>query len=434
MSRSIHRVIAGLIVGVLFAATPAAFAVTPVDIVIKQGDVFGARTVSTLNAPFTDGLGKVGFVAAFDDSTRGIWHSSGFVFNSSDALPDSLTGGEGTMGVSNLGNFIYSPSFNGGDAVYTAGGKLLADGDAVPNNPGLFSVFNSRPTMLPNGTAHWIGGTSTTAGGSTSNRHLFRATDPNNPMSISRIISGGDVIEGKAISTAASNFNYDISDNGSHHVHILDMVTGSTTNNVHVYRDGAFVAQESLPVGDGTNWENFDGVFVNNAGDWLLHGDTSGATTSDEFIAFKGEIKVREGQTIDGITLASGASVNAASIDNKNNVVHTWGWGSGTTAQEHLFFGDADDLINGVRLLSRNDQVDSDGDTIADWIITDFEASTVIGPGLDLAEDGFVFVEVSMIPAAGGTEIGAILRVEVPEPATVGLLALGLLAIRRRRR
>jgi PEP-CTERM motif-containing protein len=434
MNDPFRSIVVGLCVGVILSAAPAALAVVPAQIIIKEGDIFGARTVSTLNAPFTDGFGKVGFVAAFSDNTRGIWHSSGFVFNSSDALPNSLTGGEGTMGVSNSGNFIYSPSFNGGDAVYTAGGKLLADGDAVPNNPGLFSVFNSRPTMLPNGTAHWIGGTSTTSGGSTSNRHLFRATNPNNPMSISRVLGGGDVIAGKTISTAASNFDYDISDNGSHHVHILDMVTGSSTNNVHVYRDGAFVAQESLPVGDGTNWENFDGVYVNNAGDWLLHGDTTGATTSDEFIAFKGQIKVREGQTIDGTTLATGASVNAASIDNKNNVVHTWGWGTGATAQEHLFFGDADDLLNGVRLLSRNDQIDSNGDSIADWTITDFEASGVIGPGLDLAEDGFVYVEVSMIPVAGGTEIESILRLAVPEPATLGLLALGLLAIRRRRR
>lgn len=407
----------------------------PVDVVVKQGDVFGARTVSTVNAPFTDGFGKVGFVASFDDSTRGVWHSSDFVFNSSDALPDSVTGGEGTMGVSNSGGFIYSPSFNGEDAVFTHEGKLLAGGDPLAPLPGLFSTFSSRPTMIPNGTAYWIGGSTPTQGSSSStNRHLFKATDVSNPMSITRVLGGGDVIEGKAISTSASNFDYDISDNGSHHVHILDMVTGSSANNLHVYRDGAFVAQEGGAVGDGTNWEGLDIVAVNNIGDWILTGDTTGPVATDEFVAFKGEIKVREGDTLDSVTLASGATLRAASINNKSQVVHMWGWGSGATAQEHLFFGAGETLGDSLRLLSVGDLMDSTGDNIADWLLVDFNASGTIGPGLELAEDGFVHVHVDMVPAAGGAEVQAVLRVAIPEPSTVCLLAVGCLALVRRRR
>lgn len=409
-------------------------AVVPAQVIVKVGDMHGGRTVSTLNSPFTDGNGKVGFVASFSDNTRGVWHSSDFIFNSTDLLPDSATGSEGTMGVSNSGGFIYSPSFNGQDSVVTHGGKLLAGGDAMANLPGRFSTFNSRPRMLPDGTAYWIGGTSATSGGSTTNRHLLKATDPTDPMSITAVISGGDVIDGKTVETGSSNFDFEMSDNGMHLVQILDMATGSSANDMHVYRDGSLILQEGTPVGDGTNWEGLDIVAVNNIGDWILTGDTTGPTTSDEFVAYKGEIKVREGDTLDGTTLANGASLRAASINNLGDVVHMWGWGSGSSLQEHLFYGQGDTLGSSIRLLSVGDVLDTNNDTIGDWLLTDFEASGTIGPGLDLADDGFVFLEVSMVPVEGGDEVEAIIRLGVPEPGTLSLVMLGALAICRRRR
>jgi len=144
--------------------TSAALAVPaiPAQLVLKQGDVVGPSTVSTLGAPFTDGNGRVGFVGALADSQRFIWWDTGPVFFSNDALPNVLTGHESTMGVSNTGGFIYSPSVNGNDAVYTHGGVLLQRGDPIPPLPGLYSSFNSRPIMLPNGTAYWVGGSTPT--------------------------------------------------------------------------------------------------------------------------------------------------------------------------------------------------------------------------------------------------------------------------------
>lgn len=422
-----------LSVGMLAAISDGAKGVVPAQLIVKVGDIHGGRTVSALNSPFTDGNGKVGFVSSFSDNTRGVWHSSGFVFNSSDLLPDSATGGEGTMGVSNTGGFIYSPSFNGEDAVVTHGGNLLSGGQAIMSLPGRFSTFSSRPRMLPDGTAYWIGGSSATSGGSSSNRHLLKATDPTDPMSITAVISGGDVIDGKTVETGSSNFDFEISDNGLNHIHILDMATGSSANDIHVYRNGSLILQEGTAVGDGTNWEGMDIVAINNLGDWILTGDTTGATTTDEFVAFKGEIKVREGDTLDGTTIASGASLRAASINNLGGVVHMWGWGSGASAQEHLFYGLGDTLQNSIRLLSLGDILDTNNDTIGDWLITDLEASATIGPGLDLADDGFVHLEVSMTPVGGGDEVEAIIRLGVPEPGSLSLLALGVLAIARRR-
>jgi len=409
------------------AAAVASADVVSANLVVKEGDTVGPSTVSTVNAPFTDGNGKVGFVGALVDAQRFIWWGAGPVFYSNDALPDVLSGGEGTMGVSNTGGFIYSPSVNSNDAVYTHGGTLLQKGDAIPPLPGLYSAFNSRPTMLPNGTAYWVGGSTPTQGStSATNRHLFRATDPTNPATITRVLGGGDVIEGKTIKTTASNFDYWISDNAAHHIQVLDM---DVTLNEHVYLDGGFVAQEGGATGQGDNWSTFDIVAVNNFGKYIFTGDTDGVTSTDEFLAYNGSIVVREGDSLDGHTLTSGYTLRAASINNLNQVVHMWG--SGT--EERLFFANASNLANSIQLVQTGDEIDVDGDGTSDFLLTDFQASTVIGPGLSLAEDGWVYLETEMIPIGGGTEVEGIIGIRVPEPSAALALALGALALLRRR-
>ncbi len=396
-------------------------------VIVAEGDVIGPSTVSTLNAPFTDGAGNVGFVGALADSQRFVWWKSGPVFLSGSA-GTPLTGGESTMGISDTAGFIYSPSADGNDAVYTHGGLLLAAQQPIPALPGLYSRFNSRPTMLPNGTAYWIGGSDDTPTGSTSNRHFFKATDPTNPASIVAVLSGGDVIEGKAIETSASNFDYWVSNNDAHHIHVLDMATGSSANDIHVYVDGAFVAQEGSPTGQGDNWAGFDAVAINNAGNYVITGDTSGDTASDVYVAYNGIIGVREGDTLDGVQLLSGYSIRAASINDLDQVVHMWG----SSSDEHLFFGPGDDLASSIHLLGTGDELDVNGDGVADYTVSDFGASASVGPGLDLAEDGYVYLEVNLLDNLG-VESGAIIRLVVPEPASLGLLALaGVLMLRRR--
>lgn len=416
---------------VLAGAVGAAFALppVPVKVLVKQGDTIGASTVSTVNSPFTDGNGRVGFVGSIADSQRFVWHDTGPVFFSNDALPVVLTGGESTMGVSDTGGFIYSPSADGNDAVWTHGGLLLAKEQPVPNYPNLISTFNSRPQMIPNGTAFWMGGTRTSAQTTTSNRSLFKAADPTDPNSITAVLSGGDVIDGKTLKTSASNFTYWISDNGAHHIHKVEVETGSTSNDVHIYLDGGFVAQEGQPSGAGDNWQNFSTVSVNNAGHYLVSGDTDAATATDAFLAYDGSIAIREGDTLDGVLLGSGYAVRDASINDLGGVVHMWG--TGTT--EFLFYGEGTDLAASQLLLATGNELDVDNDGISDYLLTDFEASATIGPGLDLAEDGWVYVEVGMEPITGGSEIAAILRVAIPEPGTLSLLALGGLALLRRR-
>ena len=412
----------------VLAAGPALSlaAVVPGGVVVKQGDAVSGSTVSTLNSPFTDGNGKVSFVAALADSNRVIWKDTGPIFNSSSS-EDTLVGGEGTMGSSNAADFIYSPSFNGNDAVYTNHEKLLAAGDPAPGLPGMWSSFNSRPQMAADGTAYWVGGITNVQGGSTQGRVLWRTTDVSNPATTTSLLKTGDLVNGLAVTSSGVGFDYAFSDNGSHSIMDLLLDSGSTTNDAHLAVNGVVVARESEPTGQGDNWANFDVVSINDAGDYIFSGDTDGATATDEFIAYNGAISLREGSVVDGLTL--GSSVNAASINDLSQVAFIWS----SSATETLFAGDGGDLANSIALLSVGDELDVNGDSIGDWVVTDFNASNIIGPGLDLAQDGRVFVEVDLQPIGGGTSMEAIIHVAIPEPSALALMALGVTALRRRR-
>lgn len=384
---------------------------TPASLVIKIGDPVNDSTVTALNSPFTNSLGEVGYVASLSDGSRAIMIGAAQIFNSAGALPDVLSGGESTMGISDAGGFIYSPSFNGNDAVYTQNGLLLADGDPAPGLPGMFSSFNSRPTMTPDGTANWIGGWSDTAGGSSIGRIFYRAAGAN-PANTTILLKSGDTIDGFPIAASGIGFGYDVSNSGNVIV-ALTQTTGSTTNDtcVAVYPVGdaaVVVAREGSPTGQGDNWSGTSSMSINDAGDYVVTGDTDGASASDAFVAYNGQIMVREGDSLGGTTLSG--SCKWISIDNAGNVafIHD------TAAGEALFYGHAADLTNAARIATTGDSLDTDGDGVGDYTLADFKASSAIGPGLDLAGDGRIFVEADL--SDGTTTAEAIIGFE-PEAA-----------------
>ncbi|GMU82128.1 MAG: hypothetical protein AMXMBFR47_19990 [Planctomycetota bacterium] len=373
----------------LGALAAYAAAQTPATVVAKVGDAVGNSTISTLNAPFTNGLGQVGFVAALADSTRIVWIGNGPVFNSADALPDVLTGGEGTMGISDAGGFVYSPSFNGNDAVYTHLGLLLADGDPAPGMPGMFSSFNSRPTMTPDGTANWVGGWSATAGGSTVGR-IFYSAAGSNPANTTILLKTGDIVDGFPIGTSGIGFGYDVADNNLHRIHALILSTGSTNNDDCIWVDGAVVARELSPTGQGDNWDNFTSMGINNNGDYVFTGDTDGNIGTDAFIAYNGQIVLRETDAVGGTQLAGTCRWISISNNGKVAFIHD------SAAGEALFYGDATDLANATLVAAVGASLDTNGDSIGDETLTDFEASGTIGPGLSIGDDEMVYVEVEL--------------------------------------
>ncbi|MCH9649312.1 MAG: lamin tail domain-containing protein [Deltaproteobacteria bacterium] len=383
---------------------------TPVTVIVQEGDTptgGGGNAVTSLNAPFSNGDGEVGFTGNVDNGGSNdafVWFDTSIAWLNSSAVGVTLSGAEGTMGVGNNGEFIYSPSVDGSDSVWTHNGLLLSEDTQAPGFPaGTNSTFHSRPTMLPGGQSYWISGFNETGGTGTEGRILYTSSD-STPGTIAVVLRSDDMIGGLAIDRPSGlDFDYHLSDDASHHIQVLLMDTGSTTDDGHVYVDGAFVARETDPSGDGDNWDNFDTLSINNAGNYLFSGDTDGATSSDEFIAYNGAIALREGDTVGGVTLTSAASVRAVSLNNLQQALHLWGVSGGT---EILFFAsDASDLSGtSTPLLSTGDMVDVDGNGTADATVTDFNASSGIGPGLSLAEDGRILVEVDLDFGAGDVE------------------------------
>jgi hypothetical protein len=381
--------------------------------VIREGDTpsGAAGPITALNSPFTSGDGVVAFTgtAAGDGF---VWIGTDIVWLNSDAVGVTLTGGESTMGLGNSGQFIYSPSLNGEDAVWTHDGFLAVENTQAPGfATGTVSTFHSRPTMTAGGRAYWVSGFNENGGATTEGRTLYTAY-PATPNEIQVVLRSDDIVGGLAISRPSGiDFDYQASDDGAHLIAVLLMDTGSSLDDDVLFVDGALVVRESMPTGDSDNWDNFDSVSINDDGDYVFSGDTDGDTTTDEFVAFNGAIAIREGDTIDGIALTATAAVRALSLNNRGEAAYTWQTGLG---EEHLFIAhDASDLAStSILVLSTGDLVDLDGDGLSDATVLDLEANNGIGPGLSLAENARLFVGVELDD--GMTQLDAILALDVP--------------------
>lgn len=430
MVRFVRMVSGAVIIAAVAALAGSAFGVVTVDVPAKVGDTFGGRTVTGVGEPFTDADGNVGFLMIMNDGTRSIYHSIvGEAFNTSSVVGHTITGGEDTIGISAAGGWIYSPTYDGGDAVYTHAGLLLNEGQAHPGAPGLFSSFNSRPRMSSNGTAWWIGGTTATSGGTTSNRGLFKNPNPSDPSQTVAIEMGGMTISGLTLSSTASGFAYDISDNANHYIRSNTFTGVPTTSDTGIVVNGSLVMREGDPTGQGDFWQNWRFVGINDSGNFTVCGDTSAA--ADDFITFNTSIIARQGDTIAGVTL--GATVDMVSINNLNQIAAIWDLTPAT--DEVLLFGDGMNFAATAQVLLRvGDLLDIDGDTVADFTLTDFNASAGVAPGLDISDSGKIYVNVDITPIGGGTAIEAIIGVAIPAPGAAGLMALAAIAGARRRR
>jgi hypothetical protein len=407
------------------------------NLVIKEGDALGGSTVASLNAPFTNGLGQVGFVVPLADVTRAIWFNGGQIFNSADALPDLLTGGEGTMGVGDNGEFNYSPSFNDADSVWGQNGLRLVEDTQAPGFPtGINSTFHSRPQMTDDGTAYWVSGFNDGAGGTSSIGRMLYRQNPDTTFEV--VITAGDIIDGLPVAVgSAVGFDYNSSGNNVHLIVEVNLDTGSTSDDGRQLVNGVVVAAEASPTGQGDNWDNFDISSINNSGNYVFSGDTDGDTAADEFIAYNAVIGLRQGDVVSAGTLDG--SVDAVSINNLGQAAFIWDLDDAAGDIETLFFAsDASNLVLAQPLASVGDTLDVNNDGMADWVLSDFNASAGIGPGIDFAENGLVYVEVDLESLDGSTSVEAIVSFAIPEPSSMGCLALGAVMfgtmLRRRRR
>jgi len=405
---SIHRSVCALLVLAAGAATSFAQSTVPVKLVFKEGDAIAGSTISSLNSPFTDGNGRMAALVILADGSRVILDESlSVVFNSSTIGSPVLTGGEGTIGISNAGGYIYSPSIDGEDGVFSNGGSLLRGTDAAPGLAGLFTTFCSRPTMRPDGTAQWVSGTSATSGGTTSARVIYQNPTPGVPANTTPVMVGGDVYGGLATTAQGLGFDYSISNNGLHRIHQLTAAGAPTTSDTFIAADDVLIAREGSPAPVG-NWSGtLRNVSINNSGIFAFAADTTEVTSADEIIYSNAGMIMQEGTVVGGAALAG--TCNALSVNNLGDIIFTWGTG----ATEVLCKGTIATMPgSAVKLLQVNDLADINNDGTGDFTVIDFEASATIGPGLDLADDGRVFVEVTLRPIGGTStdDFEAILR------------------------
>jgi hypothetical protein len=423
---------------VSLSGSPSAHAqLVSADLLLKGGDSVGSSTVDSLNAPFVNGLGQVGFLTALSDGSRSVVIDGVEVFNYADALPDVLSGGESTMGIGDNGEFIISPGFNGEDAVFGQNGFILVENTQAPGfDSGVNSTFHSRPQMSNDGTAYWISGFSDGVGGtSTVGRMIYRRT-PDGTFDV--LLKSGDTIGTETVDDGgAISFDYSISENRVHSMFEFDAAGIAGSSNSRLLVDGIVVAAEGSSTGQGDNWDNFDKFSINNSGNFIFSGDTDGSTTIDEFIAFNGIIQLREGDSLDGGILDG--LVDDVAVNEANSVSFIFDHDTGDGAVESLFFAEDGFALGDAFVLARvGDELDVDGDGSADWTLDDFNAGT--GPGIALSEDGLVYVEVDLLSLDGNTNVEAIVGFRgtsaIPEPSSAFMLFAGasLMLIQRRRR
>jgi hypothetical protein len=387
-------------------------------LVLAVGEVPAGETgaVTSLNSPFTNRLGQVGFAGDLDvadTADRFLWAGDAIVWHNSDAAPALLSGAEGSMGIGDAGEFFYSPSVGGNDAVWSHNGAVCVQGGQAPGfAAGVTVTFNSRPAMNGNGRAYWVAGFNDAGGTGSLGRVLY--TSPTaSAGDIQIVMRSDDLVGGFPIDRPAGiGFDYDFSESGVHGIASLVLETGSTATDAAVAVDGAIVAREGSPIGNGANWSSFDLVSINDSGHYVFSGDSDAATTVDEFIAWDSQIVMFEGFTLDGHQLTTPATVGALSMDEAGSLVHLWSISGG---EELLYFAcEALDLTESRLLLATGDGLDFDGDDIADVTVTDFNASSAVGPGLELSPEGPIYVEVDIDDGGGGGPVEAIVALGRP--------------------
>ncbi|MEM1185127.1 MAG: hypothetical protein AAGI53_09000 [Planctomycetota bacterium] len=398
--------------------------------VLLEGQLIDGSEVTGVGGPKVNGNNEVGSLATLADGTRAITLDGVSIFNSGNVLSNALTGGETTIGIGNFGQFIYSPSVDGSDAVWGQDGLILIENTPAPDfDPSINSTFHSRPRMTDDGTAYWVSGFNDGAGGTSSVGRMLYKRDGFSGA-ITTVIRAGDIVDGVEVDDFGGiDFDYEFSSNNLNSIlGFNDANTGSTANDTVLAVNGTIVAREASANGDGDNWDNFNDVSINNAGNYVFTGDTDGATTSDNFLAYNGSIVLREGDTVDGLALGVFDNVT---INNNNEVAFITDGDDGVTDVETLFYAaDGADLGSSVALLRVGDVVDLGVD--GQWILDDFNA---VNTGeIALGTDGFVSIEVDLESFDGLTNIEGIISVAVPAPGAAGALALAGLAAARRRR
>ena len=407
---------------VVFAASPALGQRTvAAELLLATGQPLPGvgGTILELDTPVVDADGKVGLngkatIAGIDRTFVFVESSPPFIDSTAPA-GYTLSGREISMGVSPGGQFVYSPSVNGNDAIWSSSGYVIANRDPAPGVSGKYIKFASGPRMAAGGLFPFMAGFSSAPGGTTTDRAVYQGRV--GVPGLTLLYKTGDTIDGQLIRFTTPNlsFKYDVSNNGQHLIHISGVGAGS--GSTWVLKDRTWIAQPAtqLPGSIYANeaWNTFSGVGVNDAGDWIIFGASSNYDdpASNDFVAFNGVDTLHENQTVDGLTLASPASVRAAALNNLGRIAMLWQYGTTTApTPKALVVGEGGTLAQSVVVVASGDLLDVNGDGTPDWRVVDLPENNSVGIGLDLADDGRVATTCTLEPLAGGARFSATVR------------------------
>jgi hypothetical protein len=291
----------------------------------------------------------------------------------------------------------YSPSCTrlsdgetGLDSVWFGDSVVAIEEEPFPYREGWFWRFGSRPGVTRDGVPYFVGGITDTQGGSTQERGLFYGPDGE------PIIIGGMMIDGlpDPVATNTSNvgFDYRFSAYGTNYIAEVQTDTGDSGTDNHIVITGAVATAGGMPLSEGgmipesigglpgESWDNWDYLGVTENGEWMVTGDTDGDTAMDEFVAVNGEIVLREGDMIDGMTLTS--TVERGFMGEDGDWAVCWDVDTAEGSKEVL-------ILNGEIVLMEGMPVDLDGDMIPEdgTMITDFSGTAALAVG-DRGEGG----------------------------------------------
>jgi hypothetical protein len=422
MKKNTARIL-GLVAGTIATMVTAnAQSIIRAEKILAVGDMpswAGGGSVTEISTPFVGSDGSVGFAGTINPdglSQAFVFNESGTPFIDATVSAYTLTGHETTMGLASGGRFIYSPSINGNDGIWTSDGYLIADRDVAPGVSGKFIKFASGPRMYGDGNFSFMAGYANVPGGTTTDRALYRGKL--GVPGLTLVYKTGDVVAGETLRFATPNlsFRYDSSDNALHTIHIAGVGTGSS-GLAYVLKDLEWIARPGEAfIGtpyENEAWNTFSSVGVNNSGEWIITGESSNfdSPSSNGFVAFNGISSAHENDTLDGVTLTTPAAVRVASVNNLGQVAHLWSVGSGSPTPKVLFVGPGSSLTDSRRIVGSGDVLDFDGDGLGDFRVYDLPESVIAGPGIDLGDDGRVVTRVQLENAAGGgTRFDAIVR------------------------
>jgi hypothetical protein len=330
--------------------------------------------VTTLSHVFGNPAGGIGALI-FSEQMVGVYQQTAF---------------ESFFGMDNNGSVSYSPTctdtvlgLTGLDCVFQDLTPLAVEGQPIGALPGKEFRFASRPGITANGVPYWVSGIDDIATGSGEGNGLFYTN------AALLLLKTGDVIPPLApLDGSAVDFDVRMSAGASHHILVAD-TTAATSADAFLLIDGQPVTGpngtligEGQPVGAlsgglaGENWANFDFLGINENGDWMMTGDTSAATTVDEFVVWNGRIVYREGMVLDGQTIVG--SIGAAYMNEAGDLAINWEVTTPAGNREAIF-------LNGKFLIKEGDAVDLNGDGLIDpgAILADITGISSITVGAD---------------------------------------------------